>query len=107
MNKIYGHEDIFDYELTQKHLLKSYEWDEEGVEKLKDIFEYIDGIYGEPDTADSFVRVFKEEDIDEYFEDYDIWQEIEYVFPANALKICEVFDEHIRPYIETLLRWTT
>lgn len=103
INKIYGYEDIFDYELTKKRLLESCGGDEEDLEKLKDIFEYIEDIYGEPDTADSFVRVFEEEDIDKYFESYDIWQEIEYVFPANALKICEVFDEHIRPYIKTML----
>ncbi len=104
MNKIYGHEDIFDYDLTKKSLLKSYEYDDEAIKKLKEIFEYIDSVYGEPETADSFVKVFKDEDQEDYFEDYDIWREIKYVFPANALKICEVFDEHIKPHIQKLLQ---
>lgn len=101
MNKIYGHENIFDYDLTKKKMYENHNFEDE-KEKLDEIFENIECQYI-PENDDDFVRLFMDEN-DGTFDTEDAYYAIEHVFPANALKICEVFDEHIRPYIQKLLQ---
>lgn len=99
LGKLCGRPDIFDYNLT-KELLYKWNRDDESKEKLDEIFEQIEYDY-EPETGRDFVRLF-----DEYNDGYfsDTFEYPEYRYSYDAIKICEVFKEHIQPKIRELLK---
>ena len=100
-DKIYGSPKVFDYDATKEHIYYYFEDDPEGKEKLDAIFEEIE-IYGSGvDEAGEFLRVF-EDNNDGYFSD--IWEYIVYTYPADVDKICEVFENCIRPKIREIVR---
>ncbi len=98
LGKIYGKADIFSYKLTKSRLYDLHE-DPEDIEKLDYIFENIEADY-EPNEAGDFIRQF-----DEYNEGYfaDTFEMPEYSYPSDVLKICDIFSEHIKPYIRKIL----
>lgn len=98
LNKIYGNEDIFDYEATKEII---YEYiGEKDKEKLDDIFLEMDAYGGNPDSASEFMRVFDENN-DGYF--CDVWELLQYRYPADALKIVSVFEDCIKPKIKEII----
>lgn len=98
LDKIYGSPDVFDYEKTKK-LFYEYADDDNEKKELDRIFAEIEWC-GYPHTEDEFIRVFEEES-----SDYDnVWEYIQYSYPANALKIVSVFDECIRQKIEEIIK---
>ena len=101
IDKIYGSPDIFDYEATKAYWLKEYEDEnlfEEEQEKLKEFFADIE-LYGSPTSAEEFANELAKFDDGAFGDDYDIWNTIEYVYPANAKKIAKVFESAIVPAI--------
>lgn len=102
LEKLYGNANIFDYEATKKHIYKmevDYEdEDDENKAKLDEIFEEFEW-EGEPESAEMFVAKFEEANnyCDGWFQE--IWGYCVFDYPANALKIVEVFDECIQPKI--------
>lgn len=95
--KLYGNEDVFDYEATKKRIYEC--WDKEYKEELDDIFQEVE-LYGYPDNESEFLRVFEDNNNGDFS---DVWDLVEYTYPLNALKITEVFDEHIRPKIKEIV----
>ena len=97
LDKIYGSPDVFDYEETKK-IFYEYADDDSEKKELDRIFEEIEWC-GYPHTDDEFIRVFEEES------SYDnVWEYIQYSYPANVLKIVSVFDECIRRKIEEIIK---
>ena len=100
LDKLYGRANIFDFEATKK---KIYEWfgeDEGDKEQLDEIFEEMEIYGGYPDNASEFMRVFEDNNRNDFS---DVWETMQYVYPSNALKIVEVFKDHIQPYIKQKL----
>lgn len=97
--KLCGEADIFDFDKTKEKIYEIFT-DEEDRETLNDIFENMD-IYGQPETAEGFVKDF--EDYDEYDVFSDVWTFPQFVYSGNALKIVEVFETAIKPYIKKKL----
>lgn len=100
LNKIYGSPDIFDFDKTKERIYEDFGYDEEHKEALDDIFDNMD-IYGQSETAEGFLRCF--EDCDEYDVFCDVWETLQFVYPPNALKIVDVFETAIKPYIKKKL----
>ena len=77
--------------------------DDENKAKLDEIFEEFEW-EGKPESAEMFVTKFEEanEYCDGWFQE--IWEYCEFDYPANALKIVEVFDECIQPKIIEVLK---
>ena len=103
LNKIYGHANIFDYDETKKNLYQLYSYDQDDLDELNRIFDEIenDGWGMIPETAESFVNIFTEHNNDHFI---DIWDFPQFIYPANALKICEIFEKHIVPAIKEILK---
>lgn len=99
LNKIYGSEDIFNYESTKERIYEIFGEDDLDREKLDEIFEEVE-LYGEPDSAAEFMRVFEDNNNNDFT---DVWEYVQYDYPANALKIASVFDECIRPKLKEIL----
>lgn len=102
LDKIYGSADIFDYEATKQGIYDSYCCDED-KKKLDEIFENIELEY-EPDDAGDFLRKFDEENDLMEFGFVDTFEFPRYRYPANVLKICEIFEECIRQKIRNMLK---
>ena len=100
LGKLYGEPDIFDYDKTKERFYDAYTEDEE-KEMLDDIFLDME-IYGQPETGEGFIKEFDSLDEDNYFQGS--WEFIKYVYPSDALKIVDVFDTAIRPYIKKILK---
>lgn len=97
--KLYGEADIFDFDKTKERIYEMFT-DEEDRKTLDDIFESMD-IYGQPETAEGFIKDF--ESYDEYDVFCDVWDFPQFDYPGNALKIVEVFETYIKPYIKKKL----
>lgn len=96
IGKLYGYPDVFDYEASKRNV---YEYcDRIDKEELDEAFEEIE-CNGYPETEESFIRGVESEigGIDE------TWNLVEKVYPANALKICNVFEKAIKPRIKEIL----
>jgi hypothetical protein len=94
--KLYGYPDVFDYEGSKR---KVYEYREDiDKEELDEAFEEIE-FNGYPETEESFVRAIESE-IGGIDEPYCL---VKKVYPANALKICSVFENAIKPKIKEIL----
>lgn len=100
LDKLYGSANLFDYEATKKFAYKWYADDEEDKEKLDKIFEEVEWMY-KPETAELFLDKFDSEN-DGYFSD--TWELPQYDYPANALKIVQVFKDYIQPKIKEILK---
>lgn len=100
LDKLYGHEDIFDYEATKERIYDYFGEDEEDKEKLDEIFEEMEIYGGGADSSSEFMRVFEDNNNNDFC---DVWELLQYVYPSNALKIVEVFNNCIQPYIKKLL----
>lgn len=97
MDKLYGPADIFDFDETKNAIYKYYNKEEGNADFLDEIFWNME-IYGEPDLAGDFCRIY----LDAGGEDP--WLFVKYIYPANALKIIEIFRDHIQPKIREILR---
>ena len=97
MDKLYGPADIFDFEETKKAIYKYYNKVEGNADPLDEIFWEME-IQGEPDRAEDFCRIYSDAGGEEP------WLFIKYIYPSNALKIIEVFRDHIQPKIREILR---
>lgn len=101
LDKLYGRANIFDYEATKKHIYEILgNYDDDDKEKLDEIFDECE-CYGEPESAEEFLQVFGRNN-DGYFTD--MWEYVQYDYPANALKIVQVFEDCIRPKIREFLK---
>lgn len=92
IDKIYGHEDIFDFEKSKQAFLELAGDDDPKYA------EFFDGVF-EPENERDFIDLIQGEWPDE-FDDYDLWNCVEYAYPGYILKIGEVFEQHIKPYIQ-------
>ena len=99
MNKLYGGADIFDYAATKQRFYKDLCWDDGDSLKLDEIFEAVEDEGSTEDVRD-FIDIFQKEN-DGYFDD--IWPSIEYTYPSNAVMICSVFENNIKPKIQGIL----
>lgn len=99
LGKIYGSPDIFSFDKTKEYLY-SIAFDDEEKEMLDSIFEDMP-VCDQPDTAEEFIRRFEDGDEDDYFSD--VWETPQFVHPSNALKIVDVFETAIKPYIKKKL----
>lgn len=99
LSKLYGEPDIFSYDETKESAYEMYAYDGEDKQKMDEIFENIEIEY-EPTEATDFLRAF-----DEYNDGYfiDTFELPKYVYPSDALKIVDIFDTAIRPYINNIL----
>lgn len=96
--KLYGDEDVFDYEATKRKIYDDWGDDEEEKEKLDETFQGVE-LYGYPDDASEFIRAFEDNN-----NDYDnVWELTVYRYPADVLKITEIFNEYIRPKIKEIV----
>lgn len=95
--KLYGYPDVFDYEASKRNVYEFCE-DQMDKEKVDEAFEEIE-LFGCPETEESFIKGIDAEIgwIDEP------WSLVEKVYPANALKICSVFENAIKPRIKEIL----
>lgn len=101
LDKLYGSPNIFNYEDTKSKIYKYFGEEEGDREKLDKIFEEIE-IYGDGvDSSSEFLRVFEDNNDNDFC---DVWEYVEMDYPANALKIIEVFKNHIQPYIREQLK---
>lgn len=100
LDKLYGDANIFNYEDTKANFYRHFGEEDEDKEKLDEIFEEME-LFGEPETSSEFFRLF-EDNNDGVF--YDIGEYVRYDYPANALKIVQIFDECIRPKIKEILQ---
>ena len=100
LGKLYGEPDIFSYDKTKESAYEMYAYDGEDKQKMDEIFENIEIEY-EPTEATDFLRAF-----DEYNDGYfmDTFELPKYVYPSDALKIVDIFDTAIRPYIKKILK---
>lgn len=103
LEKIYGEEDVFDYDATKE---RSYEYycadeDEEIKTKLNDIYECIESDF-KPTEATDFLKRFTDEDWDGYFAD--TFELPVYTYPAQAIRIVSIFEECIKPTIKEILK---
>lgn len=98
IGKLYGYPDIFDYESSKRNV---YEYCEDLMDKeeLDDAFDEIENNGCYPETEESFIRGINAE-IGWIAEPYIL---VEKVYPANALKICSVFETAIKPKIKEML----
>lgn len=99
--KLYGSEDIFDYEATKECIYENFGEEQEDREKLDEIFDEIEVYGGYPDNASEFMRVFEDNNHNDFC---DVWECCQYRYPSNALKIVSVFKNCIQPYIREMLR---
>lgn len=98
INKLYGHEDIFDYEKSKAAVYENY-CDDDNKEEIDDIFDELE-IYGAPETAESFCKELSK--ASEYIDEP--WLCVVYEFPPNVLKIASVFENCIKPAIKIMLQ---
>lgn len=101
LNKLYGRENIFDYEATKERIYDYFGEEEEDKEKLDEIFDEIEAYGGGLDSSSEFMRVFEDNNNGDFC---DVWELVQYVYPSNALKIVEVFKDHIQQYIRNLIK---
>lgn len=97
IGKLYGYPDVFDYEASKREVYEYCE-DQMSKEELDDAFDEIE-LFGYPETEESFLRGIDSEIgwIDEPC------CLVKKVYPANALKICSVFETAIKPKIKEIL----
>nr|WP_297936693.1 hypothetical protein [uncultured Lachnoclostridium sp.] len=104
LEKIYGTQNVFDYETTKDYTYDFYGADEDdGLEtkkRLDDIFENIE-LDGTPTEASTFVKQFEYEDYDGYF--FDVFELPIYEYPAQVLRIVQIFEDYIKPKIHEIL----
>ena len=103
LDKLYGSANIFDFEASKKNFLNyiHMEDDDENNDEDNDVKDLLDDweFYGEPETAGSFCdQILNKTWVD------NPWCFVEYYYPANALKIVSVFEEHIQPKIKEILK---
>lgn len=101
LGKLYGPEDIFDYDKTKEEAYKILVDEDEDKQKLDKIFEEFDDSWI-PETSESFCTRF--EDLsDGYFDGGYIWELPVYEYPGDAKKIVSVFENAIKPKIKEIL----
>lgn len=93
IGKIYGHANIFDFEKT-KQAFYDLAGDDPKYAKYFD-----DEFTSEPEDERDFIDLVHSEWPDE-FDDCELWNCMEYMYPGDILKIGEVFEQHIKPYIQ-------
>lgn len=96
--KLYGNEDVFDYEATKKQIYDYWSEEVEDREKLDDIFQAVE-LYGYPENESEFIRVFTDnsDDLCDYL------GLIVHRYPSDILKISQIFGEYIRPKIKEIV----
>lgn len=96
--KLYGDEDVFDYEATKKQIYDYWSEEVEDREKLDDIFQAVE-LYGYPENESEFIRVFTDnsDDLCDYL------GLIVHRYPSDVLKISQIFGEYIRPKIKEIV----
>ncbi len=99
LDKLCGSLKEFDYEATKENIYDWWSEESEVKEKLDEIFSGIE-CYGEPECAETFLRLFDNEN-DGYF--CDIWEMPVYVYSRDQERICQVFAECIQPRIKEIL----
>lgn len=109
LQKMYGSADLFDYEATKAKIYEmetSDDEDEEEVENKKKLDEIFEELEWEctPDSSDVFIEKF--ERANDYCDGWfsEIWEYCEFDYPADALKIADVFEKCIQPKIEEILK---
>lgn len=119
LNKLVGPPHIFSLEATRDSILKDN--DHESDETKAAIKKFFDDFPYEPECIDSFVRMTEEERdyldesdyTDEMFDgisiikDFDseyLYQIAEKVYSANELKIIEIFENSIQPWVRGYLK---
>lgn len=103
LDKIYSSADIFDYEATKQCIYNSYCFGRDDKEGLDEIFNNIEMEY-EPNDEGDFLRRFEDENDIINGDFCDMFDCLQYTYPSNALKICEVFEECIRPKIREIIK---
>lgn len=99
LGKLYGEPDIFSYDKTKESAYEMFVCDDTDKQNMDEIFDNIEAEC-EPTETIEFVRMFDEYN-DDYFED--TFELPAYVYPSDALKIVDIFDTAIRPYINNIL----
>lgn len=99
IRKIYGSENIFDYE---KSKMATYQYCDDGTgdtEALDELFGDYD-FYGIPESAESFCNGLSKacDWID------NPWLCVVYEYPPDVLKIASVFENYIKPAIKIMLQ---
>ncbi len=107
LEKFCGRPKFFDYEATKEHFYELYADEEEDKAKLDEIFENIESEY-EPQSAETFLRMFDEYNVDDHCRSYfsDVWEMPVYVYSAQQEKICQVFHDFIQPQIKEMVKDT-
>ncbi len=108
LRKLYGEPDVFDYEASKANIYEELVFEGSTLTKelLDEIFAEIESDYGEHFYhAHSFMDAFKCVD-NKYYENFleydypNVYGALEYRYPADALKIVNVFDGFIKPNIQ-------
>lgn len=100
LGKLYGEPDIFSYGKTKESAYEMFVCDDTDKQNMDEIFDNIEAEY-EPTEAIEFVHMFNEYN-DGYFED--TFELPTYVYPSDVLKIVDIFDTEIRPYVKKILK---
>lgn len=103
LDKIYGSADIFDYEATKRNIYNSCCYDTEDEDNLNEIFNSIEKEY-EPYYAEDFLRKFDENNDLMEFGFVDTFEFPRYRYPSDVLRICEIFEECIKPRIRDIIK---
>jgi hypothetical protein len=104
LEKLYGRADVFDFEATKQALIEIYSETDDDYDKNKLILlnEILDSLSEDdpPTTDDMFVLLFGQSDCYDDFEDYELYGNIEYVYPHQILKIVDIFETVIKPVLD-------
>lgn len=101
IHKLYGRPMVFDYEATKERIYDYWGEDEENREKLDAIFDEMEIYGGEPDNASEFMRVFEDNNNNDFC---DVWELLQERYPGDAIKLVQVFKDYIQPRIREILR---
>lgn len=108
---LYGSPDVFDYEASKANIYEELVFEGSTLTKelLDEIFTQIESDYGDYlYDAHSFMDAFKRID-NEYYEnsfedDYpNVYGALEFSYPANVLKIVDIFENCIKPVLKEKL----
>lgn len=98
LEKLYGAPDVFDYKRTKESIKGSFANTKEEEEKINAIFEELE-LDGTPETGTELLMRIENADVDDFFKDAYLYEDIIYSYPARAVKICEIFQDSIQPAI--------
>jgi hypothetical protein len=104
LNKLYGQPDILDFEKTKEHLIEDFSYNSDNEEKEKFI-QILNELEYEPDNENDFINLVENEcEYNDLSIDTEtIYYSIEKTYPSNILKIIEIFEQNIQPFVKQLL----